>query len=168
MPRVLSWFGTSPAIILAVCWPEIPPFSFLFSVTYRSRRGPEISRCGNYTTIPELAVSSCRQRDFPLVLLWCRPGFHSISRRVRLWGSVILRGQSWPRSSRLVAMEIGGGMNRTARIGILSLSVIIFCYAGLGHVLGHTPDDKAYKSLTVYSEVLHKIQDDYVDEPNVH
>ncbi len=60
------------------------------------------------------------------------------------------------------------GMNRTARIGILSLSVIIFCYAGLGHVLGHTPDDKAYKSLTVYSEVLHKIQDDYVDEPNVH
>ena len=59
-------------------------------------------------------------------------------------------------------------MNRAARIGVLSVSVVIFCYAGLGHVLGHTPDEKAYKSLTVYSEVLQKIQQDYVDEPNVH
>src|SRR5271155_4625056 len=59
-------------------------------------------------------------------------------------------------------------MNRTARIGVLCLSVVIFCYAGLGHVLGRTPDDKAYKSLTVYSEVLQKIQQDYVDEPNLH
>jgi carboxyl-terminal processing protease len=58
-------------------------------------------------------------------------------------------------------------MNRAARIGILSVSVVIFCYAGLGHVLGRTPDDKAYKSLTVYSEVLQKIQQDYVDEPNM-
>lgn len=59
-------------------------------------------------------------------------------------------------------------MNRTARIGVLALSLVIFCYAGLGHVLGRTPDDKAYKSLTVYSEVLQKIQQDYVDEPNLH
>lgn len=59
-------------------------------------------------------------------------------------------------------------MNRTARIGVLVVSVVIFCYAGLGHVLGRTPDDKAYKSLTVYSEVLQKIQQDYVDEPNLH
>lgn len=59
-------------------------------------------------------------------------------------------------------------MNRTARIGILCVSVVIFCYAGLGHVLGRTSDDKAYKSLTVYSEVLQKIQQDYVDEPNLH
>src|SRR5271155_657022 len=59
-------------------------------------------------------------------------------------------------------------MNRTARIGVLCLSVVIFCYAGIGHVLGRTPDDKAYKSLTVYSEVLQKIQQDYVDEPNMH
>jgi carboxyl-terminal processing protease len=59
-------------------------------------------------------------------------------------------------------------MNRTARIGVLCVSVIIFCYAGIGHVLGRTPDDKAYKSLTVYSEVLQKIQQDYVDEPNLH
>jgi carboxyl-terminal processing protease len=39
---------------------------------------------------------------------------------------------------------------------------------GIGHVLGRTPDDKAYKSLTVYGEVLQKIQADYVDEPNMH
>jgi len=58
-------------------------------------------------------------------------------------------------------------MNRAARIGIFSLSVLIFCYAGIGHVLGRTPDDKAYKSLTVYGEVLQKIQQDYVDDPNM-
>jgi carboxyl-terminal processing protease len=60
-------------------------------------------------------------------------------------------------------------MNRTARIGILSVSVAIFCFAGIGHVLlGRTQESKAYKSLTVYSEVLQKIQQDYVDEPNMH
>jgi carboxyl-terminal processing protease len=58
-------------------------------------------------------------------------------------------------------------MNRSARIGIISVSVVIFCYAGLGHVLGHATDDKAYKSLTVYAEVLQKIQQDYVDDPNM-
>jgi carboxyl-terminal processing protease len=58
-------------------------------------------------------------------------------------------------------------MNRAARTGILAASVVIFCYASIGHVLGRTPDDKAYKSLTVYGEVLQKIQSDYVDEPNM-
>jgi carboxyl-terminal processing protease len=59
-------------------------------------------------------------------------------------------------------------MNRAVRVGIISVSVAIFCYAGLGHVLGRTPDDKSYKSMLVYSEVLQKIQQDYVDEPNMH
>jgi carboxyl-terminal processing protease len=58
-------------------------------------------------------------------------------------------------------------MNRASRIGVLVVSVVIVCYAGIGHVLGRTPDDKAYKSLTVYGEVLQKIQSDYVDEPNM-
>jgi carboxyl-terminal processing protease len=58
-------------------------------------------------------------------------------------------------------------MNRAARIGIVAVSVVIFCYAGLGHVLGRATDDKAYKSLTVYGEVLQKIQQDYVDDPNM-
>jgi len=59
-------------------------------------------------------------------------------------------------------------MNRAARIGIVVVSVVIFCYAGLGHVLGRATDDKAYRSLTVYGEVLQKIQQDYVDDPNMH
>jgi carboxyl-terminal processing protease len=58
-------------------------------------------------------------------------------------------------------------MNRTARIVIFSLSVVIFFYAAIGHVLGRTSDDRAYKSLTVYGEVLQKIQQDYVDDPNM-
>ena len=33
--------------------------------------------------------------------------------------------------------------------------------------MGRTPDDRAYKSLTVFGEVLQKIQQDYVDEPNM-
>src|SRR5215469_17813407 len=59
-------------------------------------------------------------------------------------------------------------MNRTTRIAILAISVAVFCYAGLGHVLGQTHEERAYKSLTVYGEVLQKIQQDYVDEPNMH
>jgi carboxyl-terminal processing protease len=58
-------------------------------------------------------------------------------------------------------------MNRAARIGIFSLSVVIFFYAAIGHVLGRTSNDRAYKSLTVYGEVLQKIQQDYVDDPNM-
>jgi carboxyl-terminal processing protease len=58
-------------------------------------------------------------------------------------------------------------MNRAARVGLICASVAIFLYAGIGHVLGRTPDDKAYKSLTVFGEVLQKIQNDYVDEPNM-
>src|SRR5271169_3663769 len=59
-------------------------------------------------------------------------------------------------------------MNRFARYGILTVSILIVSYVGVGHVLGRTANDKAYKSLTVYSEVLQKIQQDYVDEPNMH
>src|SRR5256886_7035589 len=58
-------------------------------------------------------------------------------------------------------------MSRAARMGFLGVSVAIFGYAGIGHELGRTPDDKAYKSLTVYGEVLQKVQQDYVDDPNM-
>src|SRR5256712_6882681 len=58
-------------------------------------------------------------------------------------------------------------MSRAARIGIFCVSVAIFGYALVGHVLGRTQDDKAYKSLTVYGEVLQKVQQDYVDDPNM-
>jgi len=46
--------------------------------------------------------------------------------------------------------------------------MLIVGWVGIGHVLGRTANDKAYKSLVVYSEVLQKIQQDYVDEPNMH
>jgi carboxyl-terminal processing protease len=59
-------------------------------------------------------------------------------------------------------------MNRFARFSILGVSILVFGWVGLGHVLGRTTDSKAYKSLVVYSEVLQKIQQDYVDEPNMH
>ena len=59
-------------------------------------------------------------------------------------------------------------MNRTARIAIIAISIAVFCYAGLGHVLGQTREERAYKSLTVYGEVVQKVQADYVDEPNMH
>jgi carboxyl-terminal processing protease len=58
-------------------------------------------------------------------------------------------------------------MSRVARITIVTLSVIVFAYAGLGYVLGQSNDDKAYRSLTVYEEVLQHIQEDYVDQPNM-
>jgi carboxyl-terminal processing protease len=59
-------------------------------------------------------------------------------------------------------------MNRIARYLILTISILIVGWVGVGHVLGRTANDKAYKSLEVYSEVLQKVQQDYVDEPNMH
>jgi carboxyl-terminal processing protease len=59
-------------------------------------------------------------------------------------------------------------MNRFARYGIVGASVLIVGWVGLGNVRGRTANDKAYKSLVVYGEVLQKIQQDYVDEPNMH
>src|SRR5258707_8881087 len=59
-------------------------------------------------------------------------------------------------------------MSRAARIGIFCVSVAIFGYAFVGYVvLGRTQEDKAYRSLTVYGEVLQKVQQDYVDDPNM-
>src|SRR6202140_4701828 len=56
---------------------------------------------------------------------------------------------------------------RLARISVVTLSVVVFLYVGLGYVLGKTTDDKSYRSLSVYGEVLQHIQEDYVDEPNM-
>jgi carboxyl-terminal processing protease len=50
---------------------------------------------------------------------------------------------------------------------VIVLSVLIFAYVAVGYVKGKT-SDKSYASLTVYSEVLQYIQDDYVDDPDVH
>jgi len=58
-------------------------------------------------------------------------------------------------------------MSRLARVAIVTLSVIVFLYVGLGYVLGKTSDDKTYRSLSVFGEVLQHVQEDYVDEPNM-
>src|SRR5580704_7524094 len=58
-------------------------------------------------------------------------------------------------------------MSRLARISVVTLSVIVFLYVGLGYVLGKTNDDKSYRSLSVFTEVLQHIQEDYVDEPKM-
>jgi carboxyl-terminal processing protease len=58
-------------------------------------------------------------------------------------------------------------MSRYSRIAVVSLSLLIFSYIGLGYLLAKTDDDKAYRSLNVYGEVLQRVQEDYVDEPNL-
>jgi carboxyl-terminal processing protease len=58
-------------------------------------------------------------------------------------------------------------MSRLARISVVALSILVFLYVGLGFVLGKTNDDKSYRSLSVFGEVLQHIQEDYVDEPNM-
>src|ERR1700682_1406298 len=59
-------------------------------------------------------------------------------------------------------------MSRLAKFIVIALSLVIFLYVGIGYVLGRTSDDKTYRSLTVYGEVLQRVQMDYVDEPDLH
>lgn len=59
-------------------------------------------------------------------------------------------------------------MSRLTKKIALTLSVLILGYVGMGFVLGKSNDDKTYRALTVYSEVLQHIQRDYVDDPDMH
>lgn len=47
------------------------------------------------------------------------------------------------------------------------LSAVVFVFVAVGYVRGRSADDKAFRALTVYSEVLEHIQRDYVDQPNM-
>ena len=58
-------------------------------------------------------------------------------------------------------------MSRLSKIAVVSLSLVVFLYVGLGYVMGKANDDKTYRSLTVFGEVLQHIQEDYVDDPNM-
>ena len=58
-------------------------------------------------------------------------------------------------------------MSRLTKILVVSVSLFIFFYVTLGYMLGKTDDDKSYRSLTVYGEVLQRVQEDYVDQPNL-
>jgi carboxyl-terminal processing protease len=59
-------------------------------------------------------------------------------------------------------------MSRLTKKIALVLSVLVLSYVGMGFVLGKSNDDKTYRALTVYSEVLQHIQRDYVDDPDMH
>ena len=59
-------------------------------------------------------------------------------------------------------------MNSLAKKIVIVLSVVVLAYFTTGFVLGRSsPDDKAFRALTVYSEVLERVQHDYVDDPNM-
>lgn len=51
---------------------------------------------------------------------------------------------------------------------VVVLSVVVLVFVTVGYVRGKSADDKAYRALAVYSEVLDRIQREYVDEPNLH
>lgn len=58
-------------------------------------------------------------------------------------------------------------MNRLTKALVVTLSLVIFSYASLGYVLGKSDDQKSYRSLGVYSEVLQRVQEEYVEEPSI-
>jgi carboxyl-terminal processing protease len=58
-------------------------------------------------------------------------------------------------------------MSRLTKLLVISLSVLVFCYVAIGFVLGQATQNRPYRSLTVFSEVLQHIQQDYVEEPNM-
>lgn len=51
---------------------------------------------------------------------------------------------------------------------VVAVSLVVLVYVTAGYVLGRSSDDKAFRALTAYSEVLEHIQRDYVDDPNLH
>ena len=51
---------------------------------------------------------------------------------------------------------------------VIAMSAVVFLYVTAGYVMGRSSDDKAFRALTVYSEVLEHVQRDYVDDPNMH
>jgi len=59
-------------------------------------------------------------------------------------------------------------MGSATRKIVIVLSLVVFGYVTAGYVLGRSPDNKSYRALAAYSEVLDHIQRDYVDEPNIH
>jgi carboxyl-terminal processing protease len=59
-------------------------------------------------------------------------------------------------------------MSSLTRNVVIALSAVVFGFVAVGYVRGRSVDDKAYRALTVYSEVLEHVQRDYVDDPDIH
>ena len=51
---------------------------------------------------------------------------------------------------------------------VVALSIVMLFFVAAGNLRGHSSDDKAFRALAVYGEVLDRIQREYVDEPNLH
>lgn len=58
-------------------------------------------------------------------------------------------------------------MSRLAKTIVLTASALILSFVTLGFVLGQTTDDKTYRSLSVFGEVLQRIQAEWVEEPDM-
>ncbi|MBI1738954.1 MAG: PDZ domain-containing protein, partial [Acidobacteria bacterium] len=58
-------------------------------------------------------------------------------------------------------------MNRVTRAIVLTLSILVVSYVSMGYVLGRTNEDKTYRALGVFTQVLQYVQQDYVEEPNL-
>jgi len=61
-------------------------------------------------------------------------------------------------------------MSRLTKQVAIILSILILVFTAVGFVMAkaYSPDDKTYRSLTVYSEVLEHVQRDYVEDPDIH
>ena len=58
-------------------------------------------------------------------------------------------------------------MSPLAKKIVVGISVVVIAYVAAGYMLGKSSNDNAFRALTVYSEVLDKIQQYYVDEANM-
>lgn len=58
-------------------------------------------------------------------------------------------------------------MSRPLKKIVIVLSLVVIAYVTTGYVRARSNDEKAYQALTVYSEVLQRVQTDYVDDPNI-
>jgi len=67
-------------------------------------------------------------------------------------------------SRGLVSSLANGRWSKTIIVG---LTVLVLAYVAASYVMGKTGEDKTYRSLSVFSEVLQHIQQDYVEEPNL-
>src|SRR5215470_4822691 len=59
-------------------------------------------------------------------------------------------------------------MNPMAKRIVVLLSLLVFAFVATGYVMGRSSDDKAFRALTVYGDVLNRIEHEYVDDPNMH
>jgi len=58
-------------------------------------------------------------------------------------------------------------MNRATRILVITLSAVVLLYAGFGYALARSSAQDTYRSLGVFSEVLQRVAENYVEEPNM-